>query len=429
MKKLFFLLVVAAIVLSGCGKDQPAVSPEDTDTSKYYDENGAYFGPTEEATNYTGSYYTGNYTSPFKTFLGKTDEDIQTKLDQLYNHYFKGNNNQKVYYETGSEAYIIDTGNNDVKSEGMSYGMMIAVQTDHKTEFDKLWTWAKNHMWHRNGEWDGYFAWKRNTAGSGSDMDEYCCPAAEMYITTALLFAANRWNDSRYRDDAQYILRKIREEPHPLFNTDHNIICFIPTGNEMDFSNPSYDLAAFTELFSRWSATYQDQWTDATRATRNHLYYSSHVVSGLFTDYNNFDGTPHAVSYNRNATKYMYDAMRCAMNFGMDYYLFGVDATRQKTMAKRIIDFFENDEYNHARFDWDGSDASESYTLGEKGTNAVACYALIGTPGYEEKIRKNLQMAWDADLLTGPYRYYDGMVHYLSMLHLCGSFKIWKPRP
>ena len=28
--------------------------------------------------------------------------------------------------------------------------------------------------------------------------------------------------------------------------------------------------------------------------------------------------------------------------------------------------------------------------------------------------------------MTGPYRYYDGLVHYLSMLHLCGSFKIWK---
>ena len=28
--------------------------------------------------------------------------------------------------------------------------------------------------------------------------------------------------------------------------------------------------------------------------------------------------------------------------------------------------------------------------------------------------------------MTGTYRYYDGLVHYLSMLHLCGSFKIWK---
>ena len=38
-------------------------------------------------------------------------------------------------------------------------------------------------------------------------------------------------------------------------------------------------------------------------------------------------------------------------------------------------------------------------------------------------------MAWDAKPMTGQYRYYDGLVHYLSMLHLCGNFKIWKPKP
>jgi hypothetical protein len=37
----------------------------------------------------------------------------------------------------------------------------------------------------------------------------------------------------------------------------------------------------------------------------------------------------------------MYDAMRCAMNFGMDYYLFGADSTREIEMATRIINFFE----------------------------------------------------------------------------------------
>ena len=124
--------------------------------------------------------------------------------------------------------------------------------------------------------------------------------------------------------------------------------------------------------------------------------------------------------------------MRCAMNFGMDYYLFGVDVERQTTMAKRIIDFFEADEYQHARFDWDGKNPQEQYTLGETGCNAVACYALIDARGYEEIIKKNLQNAWDArtassfGLMTGQYRYYDGLLHYLSMLHLCGAFKIWK---
>ncbi|MBQ2054806.1 MAG: hypothetical protein II489_00735, partial [Bacteroidaceae bacterium] len=83
-----------------------------------------YTGPTTEVENYSGAYYTGKYTSPFKTVLGKTDAEIQAKLDQLWNHYFKGDNNCKVYFDRGDEAFVKDINNNDVRSEGMSYGMM-----------------------------------------------------------------------------------------------------------------------------------------------------------------------------------------------------------------------------------------------------------------------------------------------------------------
>ena len=398
-------------------------------TGNFFDEKGAYYGPDcDKEKNYSGAYYTGNYESPFKTILGKTDEEIQKKMDDLWNHYFKGDNNSKVYYDKGNEAYIKDINNNDVRSEGMSYGMMIAVQTNHKEEFDKLWNWAKNHMWHKSGGWDGYFAWQRSESGTGGD--DNCAPDGEMYFMMSLLFAANRWDDSKYMDDAQYILKKMWDNgQHSLFNPQHYVITFQPQGNENNFSDPSYDLPAYVDLFARWSTTNQDKWSKAAKATRDHLYKSSNTKSGLFSDYNNFDGTPHGVSYNGNAEKYMYDAMRCAMNFGMDYYLFGADSARQEEMARRIIDFFEKDNYKHARFNWDGSNPQEQYTLGETGANAVAAMALINDSKYDAAVKKNLQMAWDAQFMTGQYRYYDGLVHYLAMLHLSGTFKIWKPKP
>lgn len=396
----------------------------------FFDENGAYYGPDceKDGSQFNGAYYTGNYESPFKTVLGKTDAEIQEKMDALWNHYFKGDDNSKVYYDKGNEAYIKDINNNDVRSEGMSYGMMIAVQTGHKEEFDKLWNWAKNHMWHKSGGWDGYFAWQRNDSGSGGD--DNCAPDGEMYFMMSLLFAANRWNDSKYMEDAQYILKKMWDNgQHSLFNPQHYVITFQPQGNENNFSDPSYDLPAYVDLFARWSTSNQDKWSKAAKATRDHLYKSSNPKSGLFSDYNNFDGTPHGVSYNGNAEKYMYDAMRCAMNFGMDYYLFGADSARQEEMARRIIDFFEKDGYKHARFNWDGSNPQEQYTQGEAGANAVAAMALINDSKYDAAVKKNLELAWDTKFMTGQYRYYDGLVHYLAMLHLSGTFKIWKPKP
>ncbi|MCQ2064074.1 MAG: glycosyl hydrolase family 8 [Fibrobacter sp.] len=396
-------------------------------------ETGAYYGPDCDKTNYSGAYYTGDYTSPFTTVMGKTEEDIQKKLDQLWNHYFKGDDNSKVYYDQGNEAYIMDTGNNDVRSEGMSYGMMISVQTNHKEEFQKLWNYAKNHMWHRNGdEWDGYFSWQIRLAGGA---DNKPAPDGEMYFMMALLFAANRWNDTQYMDDAQYILDKMWNNwQYKLFNEQTYIVTFQPTQGNKDFSDPSYDLPAFLELFSRWSKKDQDKWQKTVSATRDHLYKSSHSTTGLFTDYNNFDGTPHSgFDSNNPSDTYMFDAIRCAMNFGMDYYMFGADTTREKEMAKKILDFFHKDNYSHAHFQWDGNlvnnHQNDPYTLGQKGANAVATYAVLNDPSYEEKVKKNLSLAWDGEPLTGSKRYYDGLVHFLAMLHLTGHFKIWKPMP
>ena len=396
----------------------------------FFDENGAYYGPDceKDGSQFNGAYYTGNYESPFKTYLGKTDAEIKEKMDAMWEHYFKGDNNSKVFFDNGNEGYIKDINNNDVRSEGMSYGMMIAVQTGHKEEFDKLWKWAKNHMWHKGGDWDGYFAWQRNDSGSGGD--DNCAPDGEMYFMMSLLFAANRWDDDQYRKDALYIMDKMWNNPsHKLFNQGNYIIVFQPLGNGNDFSDPSYDLPAYLELFSRWAEKDTDKWKKAVTAARDHLYKSSNSSSGLFADYSSFNGQPQSYSYNSNSTKYMYDAMRCAMNFGMDYYLFGADSTREIEMANRIINFFEKDGYKHARFNWDGSNPQEQYTQGEAGANAVAAIALRSSADSEEKIKKNLQNAWDTKFMTGQYRYYDGLVHYLAMLHLSGNFKIWKPKP
>ena len=429
------LAQTSSIKVENCGGgDDPCTDcggsdPQPNAGGAFFDENGAYFGPSCDDGNVqkSGAYYTGVYPSPFKTYLGKTDEEIQGKLDQLWNHYFKGNDNSKVYYENGNEAYIKDINNNDVRSEGQSYGMMICVQTNHKTEFDKLWKFAKNHMLHTSGQWDGYFKWKCNPDGSAQDAN--CAPDGEMYFVTALLLAANRWNEPSYFKDAQYSLSRFWKNGNgSLFNESYKIITFQPY-NCSNFGDPSYDLPAFVELFSRWSESNNDKWESCLAPTRGHLEKSCHSSSGLFADYSEFNGQPTTGGFSENSNKYMYDAMRCAMNVGMDYYLFGADKKTQNAMMTRLINHFEKDGYSHARFNWDGTGGSESYTLGECGANAVGCFALMDDPANDEKVKTNLKKAWNGQLMTGQYRYYDGLVHYLAMLHLCGSFKIYKPAP
>ncbi|MEJ0007590.1 MAG: glycosyl hydrolase family 8 [Steroidobacteraceae bacterium] len=80
---------------------------------------------------------------------------------------------QRVYFETGANAngtlaYITDWANNDARTEGMSYGMMIAVQLNKKREFDALWNWSHTNMLITDPQDPsvGYFAWSMNTDGT-----------------------------------------------------------------------------------------------------------------------------------------------------------------------------------------------------------------------------------------------------------------------
>jgi oligosaccharide reducing-end xylanase len=102
---------------------------------------------------------------------------------------------------------------------------------------------------------------------------------------------------------------------------------------------------------------------------------------------------------------------------------------RQTKIAKVITDFFEKDGYRHGHFNWDGTSGYGDFTIGQAGANAVATYALLEENDYTDLVKKVLQKAWDSKPIVGSQRYYDGLVHFLAMLHLTGNFKIWKVKP
>jgi oligosaccharide reducing-end xylanase len=84
--------------------------------------------------------------------------------------------------------YITDWANHDVRTEGMSYGMMIAVQLGKKAEFDAIWNWAKTYMYVSDPKHPsfGYFSWSCKTDGTPNE--ETPAPDGEEYFAMALLF-------------------------------------------------------------------------------------------------------------------------------------------------------------------------------------------------------------------------------------------------
>ena len=138
-----------------------------------------------------GAFETRQYRNVFAE-MGYSQADIDAKVQQVFYDVFRGPN--KVYFEVGdSMGYVSDIKNNDARTEGMSYGLMVAVQFGEKDIFDRLWRWAKRYMQHQSGPREGYFAWScktdgtKNADGAASD--------GELYFISALIFASNRWGN------------------------------------------------------------------------------------------------------------------------------------------------------------------------------------------------------------------------------------------
>ena len=73
---------------------------------------------------------------------GYTNTAIEARVNKNYHDLFEGPH--KIYFEVGdSMAYVSDLKNHDVRTEGLSYGMMIAVQLNKKSVFDRIWRWSK----------------------------------------------------------------------------------------------------------------------------------------------------------------------------------------------------------------------------------------------------------------------------------------------
>ena len=76
--------------------------------------------------------------------IGYSQDEVNERLNQIFQTLFYGNEDERIYHEAGSDmGYMVDTGNIDVRTEGMSYGMMMCVQMNKKEEFDRLWKWSK----------------------------------------------------------------------------------------------------------------------------------------------------------------------------------------------------------------------------------------------------------------------------------------------
>lgn len=372
--------------------------------------------------------------------IGKSDAEIEKKIKDAVDTFFYGSDDERIYHPVGDDmGYLEDTGNHDARTEGMSYGMMMCVQLDMKEEFDRIWKWSKTYMFMDEGENEGYFAWSCNVDGSRNS--DGPAPDGEEFYAMALFFASHRWGDGEgifnYSAEAKEILRACVHKGEngragaSMWNRDNHLVLFVP-GHP--FSDPSYHLPHFYELFAKWG--YEEDrefWETAAAESRKYLVKACHPVTGLNPEYGNFDGSPVNDPMPWDGSihgRFFSDAYRTAANIGLDAEWFGKDEG-QISVPLKMMKFFGTDiEAMRCVYEVDGS-CLELPVLHPVGLLATMAQSALSVP-YSKEPGSDFEIAskwvewfWNQPLRQGKRRYYDNCLYLFAILALSGKYRIW----
>lgn len=365
--------------------------------------------------------------------IGIREEQIDERIATTVQQFFYGTDNQRIYYEFFDDmAYILDVNNNDIRSEGISYGMMLCIQLDMKTEFDRLWKFAHEMMLHKEGDLRGYFAWQLDP--NGKIIGTSPAPDGELYFATALFMASNRWGDGEglynYREKANTILdHMIRHREilglskgswvGDMIDPDAKQVVFVPVGEYKRFTDPSYHVPHFYELFALWADNHNELWREVAERSRSFFQKATHPETGLAPDYAYFDGIPVKVG---DHYRFQNDAWRVAMNISLDSLWWNRDPWQRKTWVPTYLGFFRKEgiKTHNSLYDIDGANGSGGISAGLVAMNATA--ALIANKKTGHDFVREL---WDTPIPEGHYRYFDGCLYLFGLLNISGRFVIY----
>ena len=373
----------------------------------------------------TGAFQTGKYPN-YLSEIGIREEQCLEKINRVFHTIFF-DPEEKFCHQTEEDAWcMVDTGNNDARTEGMSYGMMMCVQMDRKDIFDRLWTFSERYMLLKQGPHTGYFRW--SVYPDGSSNSEGPAPDGEEYFAMALFMAAARWGNGEgkfnYTEKAKEILRHAVHQHElvpggePMWDPQNAYIRFVP---EMKISDPSYHLPHFYELFAM-KADKEDRpfWKHAAEQSRKYIAMSADPNTGLSPEYADYEGK--TILLFGKPWIYYSDAYRVAENIALDRIWFGIDPALE-AIETRLQDFFATQDMdNLTAYKLDGTPQSEP------AMHPAAIKAVLGAASAasqsEHRIRFLKQFS-EMEPRKGNRRYYDNCLYFFCLLMLTGNYKIY----
>lgn len=374
--------------------------------------------------------YQGNTMRNIFKEIGKTESEINAKLDKAFAQLFEGNREtETVCFDANDKmSYIVDIAHDDIRSEGMSYGMTIAALMKKPELFKKLWNFAKEYMLNKKGPWARYFSWQVSTKDF-SMMDPGSAPDGEEYFAAALLFAAKNFKSEEYMKDALEVIDAMAHKPqdeyvHTMMDVDAGLVRFSPN-NGNDFTDPSYNTVGFYRMYGKASG--DSLWNTIAKNSIEYLKKAMHPVTGLAADYSEYDGTPRPTPWYPESGCFSGDSWRTIWNVAFDAATIdSSDLAETKEWeifaVRRMLNFFNTNRPYLSDMQIDGGAfprEPRTMALGHVAMNAAATVAL---PEGDPLIKPFAEDLWNMEIPNGEWRYYDGLLYMLGLLACSGKF-------
>jgi len=271
--------------------------------------------------------------TPYDTILRKTWEGIK-----------KRNVNA---YSTGLVHRPKSNSPDDAVSEGVSYGMFLALYANDQASFNSIWNAGEKYMWNDGG---GYYDWRRNS--QGGDMGPgNGGPAsdAEQDIALLLIFADQLvkngiWKSytgtkvASYTDRAKRILQTIRGSM-----IDQGKYLMPGHWGGAGTLNPGYFAPAFYRIFGEFEPEHKATWDALISGSYEVISKSPGYSKGLIPDWSTSSGgTTGGAGYNAyfGGDALYRDAVRVYWRLATDYLWY--KEPKAKTFLDNAMKFIKD---------------------------------------------------------------------------------------
>lgn len=288
--------------------------------------------------------------------IGKSDQDVQGALADEWQAF-------RQSYMIGD---AVNWKQNNTSVEAMSRTLMITYALNKPQEFSGILAWMLENMYVDDAAYPGhphagYLAWAVNIGdpskpcnidecayANGNKVDVGPATDGEIWYTTALLLAGERWSRPDWIARAEANLARYVEPGQgdftALFDASSLLPVFVPSkfskgpGSPLfsEFTDPAYVVPSFSAI---WASYHGYPWASAASAGRVYFANAIHPTTGLVAESTDFAGNPVDGSPSGAGVTHGSDSIQAAVNLVLDRQRGNLDAAIPDVAAK-ITAFF-----------------------------------------------------------------------------------------